>query len=128
MSVALEPPHQKALRELQRLRARPRRTEEEVADFYVATSHVLRVYLEERFGLRAPERTTEEFLAEVEAGGPLSVAQCIDLRRFLQQCDLVKFASHVPPEDQHLQTLLVAELLVEATRSDRAATTVGGAA
>jgi len=113
------PPHIKALRELARLRGASRRTVAEVDAFYVATSHVLRVYLEERFGLRAPERTTEEFLQEVEAGGPLTTAQCLELRRFLQQCDLVKFAAQTPPEIAHLQTLAVAEQLVEATRADR---------
>ena len=113
------PAHVKALRELARLRGAGRRTAVEIDAFYVATSQVLRVYLEERFGLRAPERTTEEFLQEVEAGGPLSVAQCLELRRFLQQCDLVKFAAQTPPEMAHLQTLAIAEQLVEATRQDR---------
>lgn len=117
VTVALLP-HVKALRELARLRASRPRTAAEIDAFYVAVSQVLRVYLEERFGLRAPERTTEEFLLEVETGGPLSAAQCLELRRFLQQCDLVKFARHVPAEEVHLQTLAAAELLIEATRGD----------
>jgi hypothetical protein len=119
------PPHTKALRELARLRAQSRRTAAEVDAFYVAVSSVLRVYLEERFGLHAPERTTEEFLHEVEnadATGAawLSTAHCLELRRFLQQCDLVKFAALVPDETVHLQTLAIAEQFVEATRVDRA--------
>lgn len=113
------PPHIKALRELQRLRTAARREEAEIDAFYVATSDVLRRYLEERFGLHAPERTTEEFLLEVEAGGPLSVAQCRELRRFLDQCDLVKFAAQRPDESVHLATLGAAERLVEETRADR---------
>jgi hypothetical protein len=36
----------------------PRGTEAEVERFYVEVSDVLRTYVEERFGLRAPERTT----------------------------------------------------------------------
>jgi hypothetical protein len=114
------PAHVKALRELQRLRTAPRQSAEQIDAFYVAVSHVLRVYLEERFGLHAPERTTEEFLLEVEAGGPLSTAQCRELRRFLDQCDLVKFAAARPGESVHAQTLAAAEGLVEGTRSDRA--------
>ncbi len=113
------PAHVKAMRELARLRRLSRRTPAELDVFYVATSQVLRVYLEDRFGLRAPDRTTEEFLLEVEAGGPLSVAQCLEVRRFLQQCDLVKFAAQLPPEATHLQTLAIAEALIEATRADR---------
>jgi hypothetical protein len=114
------PAHVKALRELQRLRTAPRQSAEQIDAFYVAVSHVLRVYLEERFGLHAPERTTEEFLLEVEAGGPLSPAQCRELRRFLDQCDLVKFAAARPGEGVHAQTLAAAEGLVEGTRPDRA--------
>lgn len=124
----VEAPHQRALRELQRLRAAPRSTPVEVDAFYVAVSQVLRVYLEGRFGLRAPERTTEEFLAEAERGGPLSVAQCLELRRFLSQCDLVKFAAQVPSAQQHLETLAIAEQFVDSTRPDRAPFANGGAA
>jgi hypothetical protein len=113
------PPHVAALRELARLRGSPRRTPAEIDAFYVATSHVLRVYLEQRFGLHAPERTTEEFLLEVEGGGPLSAAQCVELRRFLDQCDLVKFAAWLPAENVHLETLAAAEGLVDQTRADR---------
>ena len=114
------PAHVKALRELQRLRTAPRQSDDQIDAFYVAVSHVLRVYLEDRFGLHAPERTTEEFLLEVEAGGPLSTAQCRELRRFLDQCDLVKFAAARPGESVHVETLAAAEGLVEGTRADRA--------
>lgn len=114
------PAHVRALRELARLRTAPRSAPAEVDAFYVAVSQVLRVYVEERFGLRAPERTTEEFLVELEHGGPLSNAQVVELRRFLHQCDLVKFAAQQPGEDVHLETLAIAEALVEQTRGDRA--------
>src|SRR5690606_20874216 len=65
------PPHVTALRALARLRNAPRTTPEEVERFYTEVSQVLRRYLEDRFGLHAPERTTEEFLPEVERSGRL---------------------------------------------------------
>lgn len=110
-----EPAHLRALRELAWLRDLPRRTPAQVDAYYVGVSQVLRVYLEERFALRAPERTTEEFLAEVERGGPLSAAHCIVLKQFLGQCDLVKFALHSPTEQQHMEAMAVAETFVTAT-------------
>ncbi len=113
------PPHIKALRELARLREAPRRTPAEVEVFYVAVSHVLRVYLEERFGLHAPERTTEEFLAEVESGDSLLTGHRNTLRQFLEQCDLVKFANLFPAPASHEETFRIAEQLVENTRPDR---------
>jgi hypothetical protein len=114
------PPHVKALRALSRLRGERRTTAAEIEAFYVAVSHVLRLYLEEAFALRAPERTTEEFLAELEAGDRLRPEHRPELRAFLQQCDLVKFAAQVPGEDVHLRTFAIAERFVESTRPDTA--------
>jgi hypothetical protein len=114
------PPHTKALRALARLRNAPRATPAEVEAFYVEVSAVLRVYLEERFGLRAPERTTEEFLRDLEGGDQLAREHRRELERFLSQCDLVKFAAVVPGEAEHLGTFALAEAFVERTRPDRA--------
>ena len=114
------PPHVRALRELQRLRSAARSSEAEVDAFYVATSDVLRRYLEERFGLHAPERTTEEFLLEVEHAKTLSNTQWRELRSFLDKCDLVKFAALRPDEAVHQATLDAAERFVEDSRADRA--------
>jgi hypothetical protein len=112
------PPHTRALRALALLRQAPRSTPAEIDRFYVDVSQVLRVYLEERFGLHAPERTTEEFLPEVEASGVLTHDQGRHLRQFLEQCDLVKFARYLPGEDVHTATLQFAVDLVESTRAD----------
>ncbi len=116
------PPHVKALRALARLRSANRSTPEEVDAFYVEVSRILRAYLEDRFGLHAPERTTEEFLAELNQHGnqsPLDGRQRGALAGFLRQCDLVKFARVLPIEDVHVESLRIAEDLVEATRADR---------
>ncbi len=119
------PAHVKALRALARLRGQPRVSEAEVEAFYLKVSQVLRVYLEERFGLHAPERTTEEFLGEIEQGDLLNADQRLSISRFLQQCDLVKFARLIPQSDVHEQTFRIAEAFVEQTRPDRVQ---GGAA
>ena len=115
------PAHVRALRELQRWRGAPRASASEVESFYVGVSQVLRVYLEQRFGLQAPERTTEEFLRELESGDGLARRHRAELERFLSQCDLVKFANVVPGHDEHERTFALAEAFVESTREDRAA-------
>lgn len=109
------PPHVMALRGIERARGMPRGSPAHVDAFYVALSQVLRVYVEGRFGLHAPERTTEEFLGEAERHGGIPGEQRAALRRFLQACDLVKFAGVVPVEDEHLEALLVAAAFVNAT-------------
>jgi hypothetical protein len=97
------PPHQRALDALARLRERRLPERGEVEPYFVELSEILRRYLEERFGLRAPEQTTEEFLASVsntEAGRRAIAAAHRDLLRdFLTRADLVKFAREEPGAD-----------------------------
>ncbi len=64
--------------------------------FCTLLSEIIRVYLEERFRLRAPEQTTEEFLAYTQQNHVLNTQHRESLGRFLEQCDLVKFAAHEP--------------------------------
>ena len=66
--------------------------------FCIEVSGVTRIYLEERFDFHAPERTTEEFLLELQATKLLTPDQKQSLGEFLQSCDLVKFARYEPTE------------------------------
>lgn len=64
--------------------------------FYVDSSAILRYYIEDRFHLHAPERTTPEFLEEAGRAGVLSETQQGFLEKFLRHCDRVKFARYEP--------------------------------
>ncbi len=64
--------------------------------YYVDLSAILRYYIEGRFQLHAPERTTQEFLAEMMAGDTFDADQQSFLKTFLRLCDRVKFAKHQP--------------------------------
>lgn len=96
------PAHVRALNELEAaLQDLP-----EPERFCTRVSAVLRRYIEERFGVNAPDRTTEEFLAELRAGdGPLSAEQQELLADFLTRCDLVKFAPGYPATEEELRAL-----------------------
>ena len=83
--------------------------------FCIAVSDTLRGYLEERFTFRAPERTTEEFLHELQATTLLTPAQKTSLGDFLTNCDLVKFAKYEPGEPELLDLHGSALRLVEET-------------
>ncbi len=83
--------------------------------FTVEVSDTLRAYLEERFHLHAPERTTEEFLAEVRAGQILPPLQQELMADFLTRCDLVKFARYEPGEPELRELYDAAVRLVEET-------------
>jgi hypothetical protein len=86
-------------------------------EFCVLVSDTVRVYLEERFRFRAPERTTEEFLRELSATNLLTDAQKESLGGFLESCDLVKFAKYEPGENELRELHSSALRLVEETES-----------
>jgi len=83
--------------------------------FVIAVSDTLRCYLEERFSFRAPERTTEEFLHELQTTPLLEQMQKESLSDFLLRCDLVKFAKYEPTEVELRSLHTAACHLVEET-------------
>jgi hypothetical protein len=89
-----------------------------IKEFYERISSILRHYIEHRFDLRAPERTTEEFLAELKYTDVLSVSDKESLEEFLTHCDLVKFAKHTPTTEQIQQTFDLVKEFIEKTKSD----------
>ena len=68
--------------------------------FCVEVSNIIRDYLEQRFQLHAPDRTTEEFLFELQSSNRLADDHKQLLADFLSACDLVKFAKAEPPEQE----------------------------
>lgn len=88
--------------------------------FCIAVSNALRVYLEERFHYHAPDRTTEEFLVELQSATSLYPDQKRSLGEFLEACDLVKFARHEPPEQALRELHESAVRLVDETQFDAA--------
>jgi len=112
------PPH---IRARQRLEAALRF----IADprlFCIEVSDALRLYLEERFHLRAPERTTEEFLEELRRAPVLTTDQKACLADFLERCDLVKFARFEPTESALRELRDSALRLVDETSHEPPAT------
>jgi len=89
-----------------------------IKEFYERISDILRHYIEHRFSLRAPERTTEEFLVELANTEVLPVSQKQRLGEFLQHCDLVKFAKHNPTTQQIQETFDLVKDFIEKTKSD----------
>jgi hypothetical protein len=84
-------PFEIALQRLEEMRALMQPSQ--AREFSIAVSDVVRRYIEERFGVTATHRTTEEFLHDLleSSHAPLARHRAL-LAEFLQQCDLVKFA------------------------------------
>ena len=80
-----------------------------VEEYYTRLSNIVRQYLENQLQLRAPERTTEEFLYELAQGNRLSDDHKNLLASFLQEADLVKFARHQPDAADRQRAFRAAE-------------------
>jgi len=85
--------------------------------FYRRLSAILRTYIENRFGLRAPERTTEEFLEDLATTDALGPDHKRLLEDFLAHCDLVKFAELQPTSEQIQGTFDACKDFIESTKS-----------
>lgn len=103
---------------LQRLLDAPQPTAEQIDAFYVELSGIVRKYLEDRFELRAPELTTEEFLASVGESPELTPEHQALLREFLRQADLVKFAGVQPSDEDIERSIEAAWWFLEETREN----------
>jgi len=90
------PAHRWALDELDRLANSDLIARGDLHEYYFRLSAILRGYLERRFGILAPEMTTEEFVDYMRSDRTLEERHRRSLGPFLESCDLVKFARHVP--------------------------------
>jgi hypothetical protein len=77
-------PIERAMLELGRLLEKGLPGRGRYKDFYVELTMVVRRYIQRKYGIRAPNMTTEEFLREAKPSD--------ELRRFLESADMVKFA------------------------------------
>ncbi len=111
------PAHEIAWESLRRLVALNLVEQGEVERFFVILAAILREYVERRFGVRAPERTTEEFLREASKHPDLA-AHRSELGAFLQVADRVKFARMAPEEEDIQQAFGRARSFIEATAEE----------
>jgi hypothetical protein len=111
------PPHITALAALERIRQEQAWKEGHVKQYYSSISETIRLYIEERFNVRALESTTDEIMTAFRS-------QVIDtqsrekLQQLLTLSDLVKFAKQFPIENEHLFTLQNAFDFVNGTKRE----------
>jgi len=110
--------HVIALSELEKLAGDRLSERGQVKIFYQRISNILRRYIENRFGLRAPEQTTEEFLVGLDSETNLDKSFKPLLRKFLVQCDLVKFAEHRPDSEDIDKTFENCRAFIDKTKED----------
>lgn len=124
---AYKPAHEIAFEVLRAIAGEKLVEQGRVKEFYEKLSACLRQYIENRFQLRAPEQTTEEFLEQLKTSDALKLEHKQELRTFLEHCDLVKFARYQPTDDQINESLTMAKKFVEKTKSAEHMVDVTGA-
>jgi hypothetical protein len=112
------PPHVIAYEELRRILAMNLVEKGRIKEYYVRISDVVRRYIEDRFHLMAPERTTEEFLIEAKASGLLDARARTLVGDFLEQCDMVKFAKYGPTNEECEAAYRAARRFVDETKEE----------
>ncbi|MFW5652902.1 MAG: DUF4381 family protein, partial [Planctomycetota bacterium] len=79
-------------------------------------ANILRQYVEDRYGLRAPELTTEEFLDEARRSSVFEPGDVVLFEQFLQKSDLVKFAAVSASRSEATDASQLVRTFVERTR------------
>ena len=85
-----------ALRQLKALEAQDLISEQNFYGLHTQLSSILRSYIENFFGIRAQEQTTEEFIKGISHSSIFTREQQQMLHQFLKLADLVKFATFDP--------------------------------
>jgi hypothetical protein len=90
-----------------------------VKDYYTRLTDIIRVYLEDRYEVRAMEQTTYEILSQFkDENSPIKGKLYSSLQKTLDTSDLVKFAKYTPLADENHFVLVNAYALVEETKAE----------
>jgi len=85
-------PHQKAMKEIERIKADKMVTSENQKEYYTKLTDTLRTYIDERYGFRAMEMTSSEIIDRLTKDGDQTSLD--ELRQLFATADLVKFAKY----------------------------------
>jgi hypothetical protein len=112
------PPHEVALEALAELQASPMLERGQVKEYHILVSDILRTYVEGHFRVHALEMTTGEVLGGLDEVGVEDQTRA-DFKRFLESCDLVKFAKVRPGVEESERVLVLGRSIVEESMSWR---------
>jgi hypothetical protein len=84
-----------------------------VKEFYLRLTGIVRQYVEDTTGIRAPEQTTEEFLRDMRSRAVFPPERAVRLAEFLEAADLVKYAGQQPEDSQLEQAIARAHEFVK---------------
>jgi len=123
-----EPAHVVAFRELDKIKSEKLWERGNVKEFYTQLTDILRIYIEDQFGILAMEQTSIETIEDIRKESFFSNSLVQSLEIILTNADFVKFAKANPLGDENQQALTYAydivsvthEAVLEKNREDQA--------
>ncbi|MCF6155127.1 MAG: hypothetical protein E3K36_07720 [Candidatus Brocadia sp.] len=109
-------PHEVAYELLENLLKEDLITKGLIREYYYRLTDIVRHYIEKKFDLLAPERTTEEFLDEMAHTNKLDDVHKRLIREFLERCDMVKYARYGPSGSEIQEIYDAAKRFIDETR------------
>ncbi|MCR5352257.1 MAG: hypothetical protein K6E35_07185 [Bacteroidales bacterium] len=114
-SVARDPAYIVALRELDKWRGDKFWAADKQKAYYSGITDALKTYIEDRFGVDAPEMTTAELFTALKGAEDLPAELREELRGVFECADFVKFAKHVASDEENARALPTAVRFVTST-------------
>lgn len=108
------PPHQKAMKEMDKLRSEHLASSEDQKTYYTQLTDTLRRYIKERFGFNAMEMTSSEILYNLRESGDQKMLN--ELKELFQTADLVKFAKYSTLLNENDMNLVNAVNFIDQTK------------
>lgn len=110
-----DPAYIVALRELDKYRSDKYWAPEKQKAFYSGITDALKFYMDDRFGVDAPEMTTAELFDALKSDKDITPEMYSELKELFERADFVKFAKHVASDAENAAALPLAVRFVTTT-------------
>ena len=110
------PPHQQAMMEIERIKEEKTWQKGDPKAYYTELTDVIRVYIHERFGFNAMEKTSAEIIDYLQENKDKEAIE--DLKLLFQTADLVKFAKYAPLLNENDMNLMSAVDFINQTKME----------
>ncbi len=113
-------PHQRAMKEIEQIKADKMVTSEDQKAYYTKLTDTLRKYIEERFGFNAMEMTSSEIIMKLQETGDRKMID--ELKELFTTADLVKFAKYSTLINENDSNLVNAIEFINTTKQENVPT------
>lgn len=109
-------PHQKAMKEIEQIKAEKMVMSENQKEYYTKLTDTLRKYIQDRYGFSAMEMTSSEIISKLTATEDRKALD--ELRMLFQTADLVKFAKYSTLINENDMNLVNAIEFINQTKQE----------